>query len=198
MDAKAVKASTRRSVTGIWIEHLPRSARGFSLLELLIVVTIIGIFIGAAVLSIGVLGRDREMEREMLRLSSLLELMREEALMQGRDYGLLITRSGYRFYIYDYMQQQWVEPAHDNLMRPRHLPDGLSLELAMEGRDLVLRPDFEIGAPDVPQPQIALFSSGEVTPFRVSVQRGFDPGRMTLDVALDGTMESSEDGFATP
>jgi general secretion pathway protein H len=177
---------------------LPRSGRGFSLLELLIVVTIIGIFIGAAVFSIGVVGRDREMEREMLRLSSLLELMREEALMQGRDYGVLFTRSGYRFYIYDYMQLQWVEPAEDNLMRPRLMPDGLSIALTMEGRDLVLRPDFEIGAPDVPQPQIALFSSGEVTPFRVSLQRGFDPGRMILDLALDGTMERSEDGFASP
>lgn len=186
----------RRSATGIWIDRLPRRAQGFSLLELLIVVTIIGIFIGAAVLSIGVTGRDREMEREMLRFGSLLELMREEALMQGREYGVLVTRSGYRFYIYDYMQQQWVEPAGDNLMRPRNLPEGLTIALSIEGRDLALRPDFDTGAPDVPQPQIALYSSGEVTPFEISLQRGFDPGRMILDVALDGTMETTEDGFA--
>ncbi len=183
------------SVTGIWTRQLPAGSRGFTLLELLIVVTIIGLLVGAAVLSVGVLGADRDMEREMQRLSSLTELVREEGLMQSRDYGLMISRSGYRFYLFDYNQQAWLMPANDRLLRPRTLPEGLELSLELEGREVVLRPDAEIEFMETPQPQIVLMSSGEVTPFQITLERQFMGGRMTLDVAMDGTMETAEHDF---
>lgn len=180
-----------RSATGISTE----TARGFSLLELLIVVTIIAIFIGATVLSIGVAGRDREMEREMLRLQSLLELLREEALMQSRDYGVMFSANGYRFYLYDYQELAWLEPANDQLLRARQLPEPLSLTLVLEGRNLVLRPGFDADMLETPRPQVAILASGELTPFAASLRREFSPGRMTLEVEIDGSMEVAEDGF---
>lgn len=185
----------RSSATGTWTRQLPAHTRGFTLLELLIVVTIIGLLAGVAVLSVGVLGADRDMERELQRLSSLTELVREEGLMQGRDYGLMLSRSGYRFYLFDYSQQAWLLPADDRLLRPRTLPEGLELSLDMEGREIVLRPDAGIEFEETPQPQIVLMSSGEVTPFRITLERQFTPGRMTLDVAMDGTTETAEHDF---
>jgi general secretion pathway protein H len=148
------------------------------------------------VLSMGVVGSDREVERETLRLRSLLGLLREEALMQTRDYGVLFTAAGYRFYIYDYVQQLWVEPADDELLAQRDLPEALNLALAVEERDLVLAPGFDrLEDDEEPQPQVMILSSGELTPFTAELARDFTNGRFVLTVGIDGKMEISEDDF---
>ena len=87
------------------------SPRGFSLIELLVVVTIIRIFTGAVVLSLGILGSDRGLEREAFRFRSLVDLLVEEAVMESRDYGVMFTERGYRFYIYDHHQLLWPDPS---------------------------------------------------------------------------------------
>ena len=84
--------------------------RGFTLLELLVVVAIIGMLAGAVTLSLGTLGNDREIDEETERLRSMIDLLHEEALMQSRDYGVMFSQTGYRFYVFDYQQLTWVLP----------------------------------------------------------------------------------------
>lgn len=122
------------------LRHGASRARGFSLLELLVVVAIIGIFTGIAVLSLGITGRDREIQQEAFRLKSLLSLVREEALMQNRDFGVEFTDTGYRFYTYDYSHGLWAEPVNDNLLKAHELRRPLGLSLNVEGRKLTLAP----------------------------------------------------------
>lgn len=168
--------------------------RGFSLLELLVVVTIIGIMAGAAVLSMGILGSDREIEREALRLSSLVELLREEALMQGRDFGVLFAEGGYRFYIYDHAGSAWLEPENDRLLRERALPEELLLALIMEGRELTLARLFDAGVLENPRPQVMIFSSGEITPFEAAIRRDGSTARFVIEAQINGQVEVAEDG----
>jgi len=174
----------------------PRAvARGFSLLELLVVVAIIGIFIGAVVLSLGTLGNDRQMQEETDRLRSMLDLLHEESLMQSRDYGIMFTETAYKFYVYDYQQLVWVEPVDDRLLQVRMLVPQLSLALLLDGRDVPLDRDFEAQEVENPEPQVLLLSSGEVTPFTIEITRDNAPGRFEIEAELDGTIEVKQEGF---
>lgn len=187
----------RTSATGTStsLSRARASSRGFSLLELLVVVAIIGIVVGTVVLSMGVVGSDREIEREALRLRSLLDLLREEALMQTRDYGVLFSASGYRFYVYDYQRLTWVEPGGDALLREHELPPRLELALRVEERELVLRPSLEEIDDKTPEPQVMVLSSGEITPFSAEVARAAADGHYAVTAGLDGKLDVAAEGF---
>jgi general secretion pathway protein H len=176
--------------------------RGFSLLELLVVVAIIGIMVGAVVLSIGVVGVDSQIEQETQRLRSMVDLLHEEALMQSRDYGLMLTRAGYRYYVYDYKQLKWIEASGDRLLRERALPKPLEFGLLLDGREVELARDFKsidresMAKKEGPAPQIMILSSGELTPFELDLyrDRAFG-GHFTLKGELDGTLEIAKAGY---
>ncbi len=174
----------------------PRSAHaGFSLLELLIVVAIIGLLVQAVTLSMGVLGNDREIEQETGRLRGLLNLLHEEALLQSRDYGVMFTETGYRIYVFDYAELEWAVPLADRLLEPHSLRPQLAMSLVLDGRNVPLLPDFESQDVENPEPQVMLLSSGEVTPFTLEMERAGIPGRFELTAKLDGELTVSQQGF---
>ena len=185
-------------VTGISTERRRRSPQcGFSLLELLVVCAIIALFVGAVVLSWDVaIGTDREVERQVTRLKGIVDLAREEALMQTRDFGIFFSHSGYRFYTYDYGRQEWQAPLDDGLLTEHTLDGQLALELLVEDRDVVLADEFEPERIDDPAPQVLVLSSGEITPFEARISREFVPGEHILTASADGKTEITTRGYA--
>jgi general secretion pathway protein H len=184
------------SVTGIYRSRAARAASsGFTLLELLVVVAIIGLLAGAVALSWKVVGNDQEMEQETGRLRGLVDLLHEEALMQTRDYGLMFTETGYRFYVFDYQQLKWVEAQGDKLLEPHLLRPLLSMALLLDGREVPIEPDFESQDIENPEPQVMLLSSGEVTPFQIEMSRAGIAGRFELEVSLDGKVTVAQEEF---
>ena len=158
------------SGTGIYRSRATyRANAGFSLLELLIVVVIIGLLAQAVAISWRALGNDREVEEETNRLRSVIDLLHEEALMQSRDYGVMFTETGYRFYVFDYQELAWVVPQTDRLLEQHMLRPQLGMSLVLDGRDVPLDPDFESQDVENPEPQVMLLSSGEVTPFTIEM-----------------------------
>ena len=172
-----------------------QAATGFSLIELLVVVFIIGLFAGVAVLSPNTVGVDRELERETLRLQSLLDTLMDEAVLQTRDYGVLFTSNGYRFFVYDYPSASWLDPVGDEFLSERRLAEPLAMTLYLEDREVVLDTEYEpeIGQP--PQPQVMLLASGEITPFEARLFREPTGGRYLLEGTLDGSLEVTRSGF---
>jgi general secretion pathway protein H len=159
------------------------------------VVAIIGLLVQAVALSWRSIGTDQELEQETGRLRSVIDLLNEEALMQSRDYGIMFTETGYRFYVFDYQQLAWVEPQADRLLTPHALRPLLSLALVLDGRDVPLEPDFESQDVENPEPQVMVLSSGEVTPFTVEMRRAGIAGRFELAAELNGDIEVRQEGF---
>ncbi len=111
---------------------------GFTLLEIMIVVVIIGILVAGAMLSLGAIGKDSGLQQERDRLSALIAYGRERGAMLTLEYGIRCGQHGYRFVYYDNRLMRWTPETVDETLRPRRLPTGVQLELTIEGHPIVL------------------------------------------------------------
>lgn len=137
-----------------------RPARGFTLIEILVVLTIIGIILATARLSFGTAGSERAAEDEARRFAELLNLVAEQAVLRASEYGVRTEADGYRFYLHK--QGEWQPIEDDPLLRPRKLPTNLHGQLSVQGQVAAAGTDRETSAP-----QILLLSSGEQTQFEL-------------------------------
>ncbi len=144
-------------------------SRGFTLLEMLVVVFIIGLVAAGAIVAFGGDRRDTELEKEAERLDALLDYSREQAELQTRDYGFSMTATGYSFVVFDMLTNQWREVGEDEALRERSLPAGLLPEVVVEGRGIVL----ENKKPQIKdfKPQVMIFANGDLTSFEVALGR---------------------------
>lgn len=159
----------------------PETSRGFTLIEILVVVVIIAIVATAMMLSVGITGRDGPLEKESERLTALVNYARDKAELQTHEYGLFLHDNDYEFLTYDARKALWRSVEEDDALRQRELPGGLTLRLIVEGRPVVLkRAQEEKKAKDKEEqeridrervPHIMIFSNGDITPFKLTVER---------------------------
>ena len=81
-------------------------------------------------------GGGRELDEEMRRFTTLIDLAGEEATLQGRDLGVRIEDDRYAFYAFDSDRQTW--QALPEELRERVLPEGITFDLVLEGRPVTL------------------------------------------------------------
>jgi len=177
---------------------------GFTLIEILVVLVIVGIIMAVALLSFGILGDDRGLEKDARRLSSLIGILSEDAQIQGREFGLEFMRAGYRFVEYDPLVDQWFEILDDDYMRQREMDPGVELELYIEDRKFLLHEESSKTEVDKDKPQrdltddylphVLIFSSGDITPFELRFLRPADRSEVILERTLEGELEIRKDG----
>jgi general secretion pathway protein H len=143
-------------------------AGGFTLIEILVVVVIIGVLSAGLLLSITLTGRDRDLEKESDRLLALMNYAREQSELQTREYGLIFQDDNYEFVTYDVHRAIWRSVFEDDALVLRKLPYGLDVKLKVETRPVVLKKPKD--AKDK-TPQVMIFSSGDLTQFEVTLER---------------------------
>jgi general secretion pathway protein H len=119
-------------------------SRGFTLIEIMIVVVIIGVISATVLLSVNLTGRDHDLEKESDRLLSLVNYAREQAELQTREYGVIFHDDGYQFLAWDARRGLWRQIYEDEVLRLRKLPSGLDVRLIVDARPVVLVPTGDV------------------------------------------------------
>ena len=182
--------------------YMRSPSRGFTLIEILVVVVIIATVVSIALLSVSVGGDDTELDQERRRLASLIETIQDEAVLQGREFGVEFMTSSYRFVEFDPLTRQWSEIPFDDLYRLRRLPEGLEFELFIDDRRIGLETDPDrlddrdqssSDSVDPYVPHLFVFASGESTVFELHIVRPQIDRRLILRGDVLGELEFGDE-----
>ncbi len=134
----------------------PRKQLGFTLVELLVVLVVMGISLGIVVVQL--MPDDRAtLREEAARLALLLENAGLEARSSGRSMAWSSDNTRYHFWHKnDY--NDWARIENDSIFRPRTLPDGIQIN-AITVEDLPIKHGE----------QLALSASAFALPFRIQL-----------------------------
>jgi general secretion pathway protein H len=174
--------------------------QGFTLLEVMVVLTIIGLMLGIATLSTGGNEQKHEAQQQALRFIAQLDAYRNEAVFQNIDLGLAMDGQTTQLLQYidinspsqingkdkEELSKLKKNPwsAYDgNLKDSTELPEYLSMSLMLDEKDI----DFNdlIDEDDEVKPAILFLSSDEYTPFKVTLQHESDES-FSIFISGDG------------
>ena len=180
---------TLHEICGLVVKHLQTSYKnssGFTLLEVLVVLLVIGVMATMGLLSLGRSDADAVINVEARRVSAIIQLARQEAILNARYLGLSFSELGYKFYKLG--DEGWRLITDDNDLRQRKFTNGVKSSFE---EPLVLTTANQAsgeGENDL-EPQIIFYSSGEMTPFKVYLFIDATGNAYNIEGNFNGTAE---------
>lgn len=153
-----------------------RFCRGFTLLELMIVIVLIGVLAGMVSFATG-MNPAQQARREADALAGMIRQLREKAVIDGQEYGVRLSADGYRAMRLDVRGWEAVTTVY-------RWPDHLRLRLKQDGYSVSL------GTDEGP-PQLLMLSSDETSTFTLTFEAR---DRIWSRLSSDGIGEVVIDG----
>ena len=157
--------------------------RGFTLIEILITVVIIGIAIGTATAMLR-FSPQKLLDQETERLWQLFSLAQEQARTQGHVFGWQLSGNQYQFMVFDVADQRWLT-VNESPLQSRMIDDRLEVDvelLASAKKQKKSASKFE----KEQTPELLFFPNGESTPFKLVINLRDD----ALDLAQLAWLEN--------
>lgn len=184
--------------------------RGFTLIEVLAVVFLIGVAMAAITVSVGG-GQSRELKSHARYLYNAMHMALEEAVITQSQVGVRFDVEGmadelqyrYRFLVLQPQQQRWlVLPA--DIIKSRALPQGVELQVRVDGQLIIIGAEQKKGLfsreaktadekeGQAPVPDIYFLSSGEMPDFDVTLRDAQSGAEYTIKGNMLGQLSLVE------
>lgn len=175
---------------------------GFTLIEIMLVLVLLSVSSMAVIMSLPD-SQDDQMEEQASRFYQLVQLLNEDALLNGMDYGIYFNQERQEYRFMQLNVDGWQPMEQSRFFTEVKMEDS-SVEFEMElggsawaDDDRLFEPgslfdeemfaDLEEDKKPIP-PQVMVLSSGEVTPFVVTLFPGNERGNLddkTWEVKVD-------------
>ncbi len=156
-----------------------QTARGFSLLELIVVIAMMATLTAVIVPRINFGGEKEQIKEETLRLAELMSRAAEESIYKTKQIGIRFTDSDYQFLALDGdgRDGKWVA-YESTTFRTRDWPDNFDVEVEISGVAVELESKEAFKIDEKTRPHVMFLSNGEVMPdFKVTVEKGLNNDR---------------------
>lgn len=149
------------------------SQKGFSLIEILVVMVIVGVVLSFVVLSFGDFGAGRRLALTSKHFTDLLKLAHTKAIIGADTYGVHIDKSGYTFYRFDVPPHggrgKWSRLSNNHIFKPSNFPNNTKVRLRGITRHQI--------------PNVIITSDGTLTPFSLILATG----KTSYQIKSDGS-----------
>lgn len=161
-----------------------RNARGYTLIEILVVLFIISIVTSVALLTIS-RNQNKQLETFANELAQTMSLAEEQAMLQSTVLGLRLDDHSFHFAT----MQQAIEgekktgwsPLQDTILGQHPIPSDIQLAVQVGGQKLG-------NDNSKPIPQVIISTNGEITPFTIYVGKKGEKPRFSITGDADGNI----------
>lgn len=182
-----MKTKSTQSVTQQYSQH-----RGFTLIEVMLVIVLIGIMVSAVQFSFSSSKPEQLLQQNSARFAGIFDVAAEYGMLNNIELGLYIDENTYQFLGYDGVT--WAPIADKPIFETYTLPEGVELALQLDDlpiEDVLLFDPALLNNEDDESlfeeeeeekkiiPQVYILSGGDITPFSLTFELAdfaFDQG----------------------
>jgi general secretion pathway protein H len=133
--------------------------RGFTILEILVVVAVISIITSTILLNTNLSRPDEALKQHTSRVSKTLKMLMQEAILNDKNYALSLVPNGYL--VLEFTGDKF-EPSEDKFLKKLANQYSYTDELIINNQIVKI---VKKGKDEEPDPHILILSSGEMMPF---------------------------------